>query len=96
MSMELDEKVAKLHFLTLFSRRAGVRDDSGMSHLVRAQLGFYVQGYPGTPEVAALAVTSGTSRIRARPFGDFRTIRSVGVWKAGPTAKTTPPFPLPA
>ena len=30
----------ELHFLTLFSRRAGVRDDSGMSHLMRAQLGF--------------------------------------------------------
>ena len=28
LSKELDEKVAKLHFLTLFSRRAGVRDDS--------------------------------------------------------------------
>ena len=33
------QKVAKLHFLTLFSRRAGVRDDSGMSHFMRAQLG---------------------------------------------------------
>ena len=28
MFEDLDEKVAKLHFLTLFSRRAGVRDDS--------------------------------------------------------------------
>ena len=37
---ELDEKVAKLHFLTFFSRRAGVRDDSRMSLLMRAQLGW--------------------------------------------------------
>ena len=37
---ELDEKVAKLHFLTLFSLRAGVRDDSGMSLLMRAQFGW--------------------------------------------------------
>ena len=71
MSKELDEKVAKMHSLTLFSRRAG--RSPGMSDLMRAQLGFYGQGHPGTPEVAALAVTSGTSRIRARPPGDFRT-----------------------
>ena len=31
MSKDLDEKVAKLHFLALFSRRAGVPDDSSMS-----------------------------------------------------------------
>ena len=70
-------------FLALFSSRAGVRDDSGMSHLMRAQLRFYVQGYPGTPEVAALAVTSGTSRIRARPPGDFRTSPKCGCGKQG-------------
>ena len=39
MSKELDGKVAKLPFLTLFSRRAGVWDDSGMSLLMSAQLG---------------------------------------------------------
>ena len=39
MSKELDEIVAKFHFLALFSRRAGVRDDSGMSHLMSAQFG---------------------------------------------------------
>ena len=39
ISKDLDEKVAKLHFLTLFSRRAEVRDDSARSHLMSAQLG---------------------------------------------------------
>ena len=39
MSKDLDEKVAKLHFLTPFSRRAGVRDDSAWSHMTSAQPG---------------------------------------------------------
>ena len=35
MSKELDEKVAKLYFLTLFSRRAGVWDDSASARWLR-------------------------------------------------------------
>ena len=37
MSKDLDEKVANLHFLTLFSRRAGVRDDSASARWLRQE-----------------------------------------------------------